>query len=141
MGMGLAGAANLHYTEGGYTMTLTLNPTLLTRVIAQARADVATQPDAKKWDAAISRAVKLLEENPWIERTDNGLLIAGTEGTWQANGSCQCPAYRAGMTHCKHRVLAKLVRRYDEAVAQQVVQQVARPSYTHALADIQELYA
>lgn len=113
---------------------LNLNQTIFTKVVTQARADVAGQP---KWEAAITRAVALLETNPWIERTDDGLLIAGSEGrTYKANGSCQCAAYLAGMTHCKHRVLAKLVRRYDEAMAQQV----ARPSYEVAVAELLECF-
>lgn len=116
---------------------LALNPQIFSKVITQARADVKGQPDAAKWDAAITRAVALLESNPWIERTDDGLLIAGSEGrTYKANGSCQCAAYLAGMTHCKHRVLAKLVKRHDEALAKQ-----ARPSYSEALAAMNELYA
>lgn len=116
---------------------LVLDFAVLARIVAQAREDVATQPDAAKWNAAIDRALTLLESNPWIERTDDGLLIAGSEGTYHANGTCECRGYRAGMGHCKHRVLAKLVRRYDEAVARQVV----RPAYADVLADIQELYA
>jgi len=95
---------------------LTLHPATFAAVVRQARADVASQPDADKWLAAIDRAVELAETNPWIERTEAGLLIAGSEGTYTANGSCGCPAYRAGMMHCKHRVLAKLVKRHDEAL-------------------------
>lgn len=115
---------------------LQLNTDTLNKVVTQARADVAGQPDAAKWDAAITRALALLETNPWIERTDDGLLIAGSEGTYSANGSCQCPAYRAGMTHCKHRVLSKLIKRYDEAVAAQAV----RPSYDEAVSALLECF-
>lgn len=115
---------------------LNLDPTLFAEIVKQARADVAHQVDAAKWNAAIDRAVELAETNPWIERTGAGLLIAGTSGaSYHANGSCSCAAYVNGLTHCKHRVLAKLVKRYDEAQPRQT------PAYAVALKEALELFA
>lgn len=114
---------------------LHLDPTLFAEIVKQARADVAAQPDAAKWNAAIDRAVELVESNPWIERCDHGIIVAGSEGAYVANGACQCLAYQNGLTHCKHRVLAKLVKRYDEAQARQT------PAYAQALAEALELFA
>jgi hypothetical protein len=117
---------------------LQLDQTIFAQIVAQARADVSTQPDAAKWGRAIDRAIELLSTNPWIEQTGDGLLIAGSEGTYQANGTCQCRAYQNGLTHCKHRVLAKLVRRHDEALAKQ---RACRPSYEEAVREMSELFA
>lgn len=114
---------------------LNLNSKLFEEIVKQARADVAGQLDAAKWNAAIDRAVELAETNPWIERCDHGIIIAGSEGAYVANGQCQCLAYQNGHTHCKHRVLAKLVKRYDEAQARQT------PAYAQALAEALELFA
>lgn len=114
---------------------LNLNATLFAQVVQQARADVANQPDAAKWNAAIDRAIELAETNPWIERAEHGIIVAGSEGAYTANGQCQCRAYEKGLTHCKHRVLAKLVKRHDQAQARQT------PAYAQALAEALELFA
>lgn len=118
---------------------LNLDFNLFAEIVKQARADVANQPDAAKWNRAIDRAVELAESNPWIERDGNhGIIIAGSEGeSYRANGQCGCKGYTSGHTHCKHRVLAKLVKRYDEALARQN----SRPSYTQAVAEMMECFA
>jgi hypothetical protein len=113
--------------------------------VARAKADAAAHP---RWVAAIARAVRELESNPWIDRDElhGGLLIGSPSGqVYAANGVCQCSAYtgmvdgrqvHAGGYPCWHRSAARLVRRYDEAVAQE-----ARPAYTQALTEVKELFA
>lgn len=95
---------------------LNLNLNTLDQVIAKAKTDAAQ--DAR-WVHAIERAAVELVENPWIERTSHGLLIASPSGQlYEANGVCQCTANGFGWP-CWHRAAAKLVKNYDQAVTAQ----------------------
>ena len=93
---------------------LNLNDAILTIVIAQATAAAAAHP---RWIAAIARAVRELQANPYIERDDHGLLIGSSSGqVYSANGVCQCTAYSFGQP-CWHRAAARLIRLHDERLA------------------------
>lgn len=91
-----------------------LNPTILARVVSKARTDAAAHP---RWTAAIERAVRELESNPYIERGDNYALIIGSPSgnVYSSNGICQCLAYVNGQP-CWHRAASRLVRLHDEAL-------------------------
>ncbi len=97
-------------------MAANLNSTILSQVIDQAIKEARDHP---RWLHAIERAVAELVGNPWIERQDDHLLIASPSGElYSANGVCQCEAYARNIP-CWHRAAARLVRRHDEALAQQ----------------------
>jgi hypothetical protein len=71
-----------------------------------------------RWVAAIDRAVKMLDGNPYIHLDGDELLVMSDTSlkTYAANGSCQCEAFAFGRI-CKHRIAARLLTRYFEALA------------------------
>jgi hypothetical protein len=92
---------------------LNLSYHILHQVADKALLDAAAHP---RWVVAIGRALVELEQNPWIERADHGLIIGSTSGKcYAANGVCQCQAYTYGQA-CWHRAAARLVRLHDEAL-------------------------
>src|SRR5690348_16289198 len=104
---------------------LNLNGTTLTQVVNSAKRSAAHD---QRWLNAITRAAEELENNPYIARQDDHLLIGSPSGAiYEANGQCQCEAFKRG-NPCWHRAASRLVQRYDEAV----VRQTARPSYAQA---------
>jgi hypothetical protein len=118
---------------------LNLNSNTLAAVVDAALKDATDHP---RWQRAIVRAVAELESNPYVERDANhgGLLILSPSGNiYSANGVCQCEAY----THnhpCWHRAAARLVRRYDEAVATAARPPLpANPSVAEARAEVAEM--
>ncbi len=103
---------------------VTLNPSTFAAVAEKAAHDAANHP---RWLTAIGRAIVELDSNPYVERTDHGLLIGSPSGEcYAANGVCQCTAYtgilngkrvHAGGLPCYHRAMARLVRLCDEKEA------------------------
>lgn len=74
---------------------------------------------------AINRAVKLIEDNPYKDWTDKGLLmLSDTSGfTYLVNGECvrfednkevYCPGYFFNHHICKHHAAYNLLRIHDE---------------------------
>ena len=63
----------------------------------------------------IEAAAQMLLENPFIWEVPGGLeIMSETTGkTYFAGIACQCEAYNYGKP-CRHRVAARLVRRYNE---------------------------
>lgn len=93
---------------------LNLNCTILSAVVEKASHDAANHP---RWLTAIGRAILELDSNPYLERTDHGLLIGSPSGNvYAANGVCQCESFKFGRP-CWHRAAARLVRLHDEREA------------------------
>lgn len=69
-----------------------------------------------RWTNAISRAEKLLTgDNPYLDFDGARLLLLSDSGAiYEANGVCQCKAYKQGFA-CKHRAAFGLLKRYYEA--------------------------
>lgn len=111
---------------------LDLNPTLLTRIVADAKTKAVGHP---RWITAIDRAVVELESNPYVEWDGAHLLIMGSSGvTHSANGVCDCEAYKFKQP-CFHRAAARLVRLYFEALdaeSSQHISEQARVAYAQA---------
>lgn len=106
---------------------LDLNPTTFAAVCEKAAHDAANHA---RWLTAIGRAILELDSNPYIERSDHGLLIGSPSGgCYAANGVCQCTSYtgidatgkrvHAGKKPCWHRAAARIVRLCDEREAAQ----------------------
>ncbi len=113
---------------------LTLNNTIFTQVLDQAKQAAADSPS---WLRAIEKAAEQIETNPFIFPAEDHLIIGSTSGnTYSANGVCQCEAFAHGRP-CWHRAAARLVKRYEEAEQRQA----KRAAYEQALAEIDELYA
>jgi hypothetical protein len=71
-------------------------------------------PNSRRWQTAIVKAKRQIEENPYIHFDGRALLILSPSGEiYSANGTCQCKAYRSGQP-CWHRAAARLVERYNE---------------------------
>lgn len=80
-------------------------------------AALATVKGNKRWTNAILRAEEMLTSgNPYIHFTGASLLMLSESGEiYEANGVCQCKAYKGG-SPCKHRAAYKLLKRYAEVI-------------------------
>ena len=68
----------------------------------------------RRWETAIVKAKQQIESNPFLHFDGHALLILSPSGEiYEANGTCQCKAYRSGYP-CWHRAAMRLVQRYAE---------------------------
>ncbi|OLE51285.1 MAG: hypothetical protein AUG51_23980 [Acidobacteria bacterium 13_1_20CM_3_53_8] len=68
----------------------------------------------RRWQTAIVKANRQIEENPYMHFDGSALLILSDSGEiYSANGSCQCRAYQEGFP-CWHRAASRLVQCYNE---------------------------
>ncbi|HEY8560204.1 MAG TPA: hypothetical protein VIL74_07495 [Pyrinomonadaceae bacterium] len=71
---------------------------------------------ARRWVSAIEKAADLVETQSefitWQEE-EMAVLVWSLESNriYEANGVCQCEAYKSGVP-CKHRALARLLKNY-----------------------------
>ena len=63
----------------------------------------------KRWINAINRAVEGVENGWIITELVDGIMVTTENGTYHANGVCQCKAYNLGQP-CKHRALYRLIQ-------------------------------
>ncbi|HEX7318649.1 MAG TPA: hypothetical protein VF297_32370 [Pyrinomonadaceae bacterium] len=65
-----------------------------------------------RWQRAIAKAKRQLTDNPYIHFTGASLLILSPDSfnIYEANGVCQCKAYRQGWP-CWHRAAYRLAVR------------------------------
>jgi hypothetical protein len=96
------------------------NQTKFKQIISDAICATAetakNERSAARWINAINKAADLVEtQGEFITRNeaDKSVLVWNQESNkiYEANGVCQCAAYKSGMA-CKHRALAKLLRKY-----------------------------
>jgi hypothetical protein len=67
-----------------------------------------------KWLRAIEKAAKAILSGEMIVTTlAHGALITTANGTYAANGHCNCEAARRGHTQCYHRAAARLMDIYE----------------------------
>ncbi len=72
---------------------------------------------SRRWQTAIAKAKRELEDNPYMHFDGHALLILSPSGEmYSANGTCQCKAFAKGQA-CWHRAASKLVKRYFDAEA------------------------
>lgn len=82
--------------------------------IAQAAFDAVAGD--RRWEMAIARAKRQIEENPYMHFAGGTLLVLSPSGNlYNAGRACQCRAYLAGQP-CWHRAAARLIERYTETV-------------------------
>jgi hypothetical protein len=92
-------------------MTMNLNEEKLAKVVQDAFDKVA---GSRRWQTAIVKAKRQLEENPFIHFDGEALLILSPSNEiYRANGVCQCKAFEQGVP-CWHRAAMRLVQRYME---------------------------
>lgn len=72
----------------------------------------------ERWIHAIDRAAREIADNPMLHWQGTSLLIQSSTSSevYEANGSCQCPAF-GFHNACWHRAAFKLWKRYLEALA------------------------
>jgi hypothetical protein len=91
---------------------ISINETKLAAIVESALASVRGN---KRWTNAILRAEQVLTSgNPYIHFNGSSLLMLSESGEiYEANGVCQCKAYRGGQP-CRHRAAYKLFKHYME---------------------------
>jgi len=81
------------------------------RQVIQAAFD---QTSSLRWQMAIAKARREIEDNPYLHYDGSALLILSPSGEiYSANGTCQCKAFAHGQP-CWHRAAARIVQRYNE---------------------------
>lgn len=92
---------------------------VVSNAIQSAIINCKTENLAKRWENAIDRAVKEIQENPYLhyDEGENNLVIlsSSSNNIYAANGTCQCLAYQNGKCPCWHRAAARIWRLYLEA--------------------------
>jgi hypothetical protein len=83
-------------------------------VVEAAKARAANSP---AWLRAIDRAAAgILSGELIVTVLAHGALVTSANGSYHANGECQCAAYRHGHKACPHRAAARLVELYEETL-------------------------
>ncbi len=105
-----------------------INKQKLERVASEAKIKAANSP---RWINAINKAVEGLLGAWIVTELVEGLLITTENGTYHANGACQCKSYEFGKP-CSHRAAAQLVKRMSEVATpatfeQMEAAQIVRP--------------
>src|SRR5499427_9527287 len=99
-------------------MAMQVNKAKFERVVEMAKAKAANDP---KWLKAIERAAKAVLSGEIIVTTlAHGALVTTANGTYAANGHCNCEAARRGHTQCYHRAAARLMDLYETEMASAV---------------------
>lgn len=69
-----------------------------------------------RWLRAIDRAAEGILSGELIVTTlAHGALVTSANGSYMANGSCGCKAFKHGHRECKHRAAGRLMELYEEA--------------------------
>jgi hypothetical protein len=69
----------------------------------------------RRWEVAIAKALRQIEENPYMHWDGRTLLVLSPAGgLYTADQICQCASYR-NRWPCWHRAAARLMQRYAEA--------------------------
>lgn len=85
------------------------------KMLAVIRRSLAQVSGNRRWSAAILRAQREFEINPYIHWDGRELLVLGRSNeVYVAGHTCQCKAYLRGGKPCWHRAGARLLRRYFE---------------------------
>lgn len=89
---------------------MTINQAQFAQVVEAAKAAASAHPS---WLRAIEKAAAAILSGEMIVTTlAHGALVTTANGTYRANGLCECPARTR---HCYHRAGARLMERYEAA--------------------------
>jgi hypothetical protein len=119
---------------------MTLNKAKFERVVEEAKANEANDP---KWLRAVKKAAKaILCGEMIVTPLGHGALVTTANGTYAANGHCNCEATRRGHTQCYHRAAARLMDLYETEMASAVsfVADVAASPRAHLIAEIENIW-
>jgi hypothetical protein len=89
-----------------------INTEKFNKVVEAAKA----KTNDPKWLRAIEKAAAAILSGEMIVTTlAHGALVTTANGTYAANGHCNCEAARHGHTQCYHRAAARLMDLYETA--------------------------
>jgi len=119
---------------------MTINIQKFNKVVADAKA----KTNDPKWLRAIDKAAAAILSGEMIVTTlAHGALVTTANGTYAANGHCNCEAARNGHTQCKHRAAARLMDIYETETAPEAVsfaEEVAMSSRSNLIAEIENIF-
>jgi hypothetical protein len=117
---------------------MTINKEKFERVVEEAKAKTSDP----KWLRAIEKAAKAILSGEMIVTTlSHGALVTTANGTYAANGHCNCQAARRGHTQCYHRAAARLMDIYEtDALSVSFAEDVASSSRAHLIAEIKNIW-
>jgi hypothetical protein len=118
---------------------MTLDTARFTAIVEAAKAKAANDP---KWLRAIERAAAGILSGELIVTTlAHGALVTTPNGTYAANGHCNCEAARRGHTQCYHKAAARLMDIYETAPAVvSLADDVAVSSRENLIAEITNIW-
>ena len=95
-----------------------------------------------KWIRAIEKAAKAILSGEIIVTTlAHGALVTTVNGTYAANGHCNCEAARRGHTQCYHRAAARLMDLYETAPeAVSLADDIAASPRQHLIIEIENVW-
>jgi len=95
-----------------------------------------------KWLRAIEKAAAAILSGEMIVTTlAHGALVTTANGTYAANGHCNCEAARRGHTQCKHRAAARLMDIYEtDALSVSLADYVAASPRSNLIAEIKNIW-
>lgn len=71
----------------------------------------------RRWESAINKAQRHIEENPYIHFENGYLLVLSDSGMiYEVKDNCQCKAAAGGFP-CWHRAAKRLLQRYTEVIS------------------------
>jgi hypothetical protein len=117
-----------------------INETKFNQIVETAKAKAVNDP---KWMRAIDKAAKGILSGELIVTTlAHGALVTTANGTYAANGHCNCEAARRGHTQCYHRAAARLMDLYEMEMASAVsfTADVAESSRANLIAEINNIW-
>jgi hypothetical protein len=119
---------------------MTINTEKFNSIVEAAKAKTSDP----KWLRAIERAAAAILSGEMIVTTlAHGALVTTANGTYAANGHCNCEAARKGHTQCKHRAAARLMDIYESETAPEAVSfadDVAESSRENLIAEINNIW-
>lgn len=116
-----------------------INTEKFNSIVEAAKAKAANDP---KWLRAIEKAAKAILSGEMIVTTlAHGALVTTANGTYAANGHCNCEAARRGHTQCYHRAAARLMDIYETALeAVSFAADVAASPRASLIAEIENIW-
>ena len=118
-----------------------INTEIFSSIVEAAKLKAASDP---KWLRAIEKAAAGILSGELIVTTlQHGALVTTPNGTYAANGHCNCEAARRGHTQCYHRAAARLMDIYETETAPEAVPfaaDVAESSRENLIAEITNIW-
>ena len=117
-----------------------INQATFTAVVESAKTKTVNDP---KWLRAIEKAAKAILSGEMIVTTlRHGALVTTANGTYAANGHCNCEAARRGHSQCYHRAAARLMDLYEAEMAAEATftQDVAESSRENLIIEIRNIW-